>query len=77
MSSRTGRFTSKPSDFVPVDQYRPALVTDLLRHLGKDTASPAEQDAAITEWLRTNTPIPLLAYDLADRGYDIPARTSE
>lgn len=77
MNNRAGRFTSKLSDFVPIDQYRPALVTDLLRFLKKDKASPEEQRAAITEWLRTNTPIQMLAIDLADQGYEVPARTSE
>ena len=77
MNSRAGRFTSKLSDFVPIDQYRPALVSELLRFLKKDTASPAEQDAAIREWLRHNEPMQMLAIDLADRGYDVPARTSD
>lgn len=77
MNSRKGRFTSSWSDMVTREQYRPGLVTELLRFLKKDKASPAEQDAAIREWLRHNEPMQMLALDLADRGYDVPARTSD
>ena len=54
---------------VPVDQYEPATVQALLRHLHLDTASAGDQEAGIRDWLATHSPGPMMTYSVSDAGY--------
>lgn len=54
---------------VPVEQYQPTTVRALLRHLHLDTATPADQETGIQDWLATHTPSPMLTHSFRDSGY--------
>ena len=54
---------------VPVDEYVPATVQALLRHLHAEFSERADQEARIRDWLATHPPGPMMTYSLRDSGF--------
>lgn len=62
------RFLSEAADFTDVPP-PPQTIDDLVRALGIADAPAPQRRSAIRQWLRANTPTPLLAAGLELSGY--------
>lgn len=65
----TSRFCDDNLGLVPRESYVPTTVQALLMHLDLEDAPRAQQESAISEWLKTHPPGRAMVFTLKSKGF--------